>query len=165
MSYVLRWALYTIISLCLFHTTASAQLSSPQVGWQAELVTDISHDVGGTATIVDEDTLRIDNFTYDGGGSAVYFYLATVENDTAFENGLRIGTLLSDIVFDGNQGPLLVDLPVGETLEGYHGFSVWCEARASNFGSGTFVPGIVPEPGTACLAVVGALGFFTRRRR
>ena len=46
---------------------------TPGVGYQASLST-ISHDVSGTVTILDADTLLVENFTYDGlGPSAIVF--------------------------------------------------------------------------------------------
>ena len=36
--------------------------------------------------------------------------------------------------------PLFVDLPAGETLDGWNAVSVWCAEFRVNFGSGTFAP-------------------------
>jgi len=158
-------SLFSICLLTVLPASVFGALVSPQVGSQAFLLNDLSHNVSGTVTIVDDDTVRVDNFTYDGGGGAVYFYLGAIETDFAFETGLRIGSLLSDIVFDGTQGPLFVDLPTGQTLEGFQAFSVWCEARAVNFGSGTFLPVAVPEPAALGLVAWGALCLLRYRRR
>lgn len=119
-------------------TAARAQLTSPQIGWQADLST-IAHDVSGTVTILDEDTLSISDFTYNGGGLSVYFYLGATNTQAAFESGLRIGPQLLGMPFGGTEAPWPIDLPAGETLEGYHGIAVWCVDVNQNFGSGTFV--------------------------
>jgi Electron transfer DM13 len=116
---------------------ALADLTSPQVGWQANL-SDNEEDVSGTVTIVDDNTIQVDNFTYAGGGISVYFYLGTSESTSAFSSGLKIGDQLVGTVFDGTQAPLVIDLPTGNTLEGYNAISVWCEVAHVNFGSGTF---------------------------
>lgn len=152
-------------TVAVVQSSTCAQLISPQIGWQADLVNELSHDVSGTVTILDKDTVRVDDFTYNGGGGAVYFYLGTIETDAAFVAGLRLEPLLSGSVFDGTQDPLVVDLPLGETLEGFHAFSVWCEAREANFGSGTFQPVIVPEPASLILITIGSLFLTIRRRR
>lgn len=127
------------LSLIVLGTAfAEAQLTSPQIGWQAELST-VAHKVSGTVNIVDEDTLRFDDFTYDGGGLSVFFYLGTEDSRTAFSAGLSIGEELLGMVFDGTQDDFFVDLPEGKTLEGYHAISVWCVTAGANFGSGTFM--------------------------
>lgn len=117
--------------------SGQAQLTSPQVGWQAEL-NGMFHNVSGTVTILDEDTVEVDDFTYDGGGISVYLYLGADESHASFVSGLGIGPQLVGTMFDGTQDPLVIDLPEGETLEGYNAISVWCVAVTASFGSGTF---------------------------
>ena len=68
------------------HVPVHAGLISPEVGWQAELAT-LFHDVSGTVTIVDDDTVRVDDFVFDGGGPLVFFYLGTSNTDMSFESG------------------------------------------------------------------------------
>jgi hypothetical protein len=129
-----------LISFPLIATsTASAQLTSPKVGWTANLST-LAHDVSGSVTIVDEDTVRVDDFTYDGGGIVVKFYLGLSDAQPAFINGLPIGEDLFGTSYDGTQEAFTVDLPQGETVEGFNAISVWCVAAGANFGSGTFLP-------------------------
>ncbi len=124
----------------MFSTSTAAvqaELTSPKVGWRAELST-IEEDVSGSVAIVDEDTVRIDDFTYNGGGISVYFYLGSSDTASAFRSGLRIGPQLLGTTFDGSQAPLIIDLPAGETLEGWQAISVWCEVAGVSFGSGEF---------------------------
>jgi hypothetical protein len=102
------------------------------------VLSNLFHNVGGVVTVVDDDTFRVDDFTFDGGGPAVYFYLATGDTDAEFAAGLPIMPLLSGNVFDGTQGPLFYDLPAGETFNDYNAISVWCAQFGVNFGSGTF---------------------------
>ncbi|MCA9103712.1 MAG: DM13 domain-containing protein [Planctomycetales bacterium] len=139
-----------------------AGVMSPMVGWQAELNT-FAHDVTGTVTILDEDTVVVEDFTYDGQGLAVYFYLATEDTKDAFIDGLSIGPPLLGTLYKGNEGPLVIDLPDGETLDGYHAISVWCVPAQARFGSGTFMP--VPEPTSLGLLLAGTGCLAVRRRR
>jgi Electron transfer DM13 len=130
------WVLVTAVLLAPYATpTAHAAL----IGAQATLST-IAHNVGGTVTVVDENTFRVDDFTYDGGGPLVYFYLGFSETNAGFTSGLEISTLLNGTAYDGTQGPLFFDLPAGETFTGYNAISVWCAQFNANFGSGTFAP-------------------------
>jgi hypothetical protein len=110
-----------------------------RTGWTAELET-YYHGVSGLATIVDADTFRVDDFTYDGGGPAVYFYLGTEQSDQAFYEGLGVGPLLTATIYDHDS--LVIDLD-GTTLDGYNALSVWCEDFNVDFGSGTFVPSLL----------------------
>jgi hypothetical protein len=119
-------------------TPLHGQLTSPQVGWQATLST-LAHNVSGTVTIVDEDTLRVDDFTYDGGGLSVNFYLGTEESRPAFAAGLQVGPQLLGHLYTGGEPPLVIDLRAGETLEGWHAVTVWCVDVGVSFGQGTFV--------------------------
>jgi len=130
------------LTACLA-TPACAELTSPQVGWQAVL-SDIEENVSGTVSILDENTIQVDDFTYNGGGISVYFYLGTSETNSAFSSGLKIGDQLVGTFYDGTQDPLVIDLPGANTLEGYNAISVWCEVAHVNFGSGTFLPVSTP---------------------
>ena len=103
--------------------------AQPQPGWQADLAF-YFHDVSGTVTVVDEDTLQVDDFNYDGGGLSVYFYLATADDHFAFVDGLQIGPQLVHTVFEDAQ--LTIDLPAGETTDQWNAISVWCVTASAN---------------------------------
>lgn len=151
----------TLITIVLA-ATARAQLTSPMIGWQAELRT-LEHNVSGSVTIVDEDTIRVDNFTYDGGGIVVHFYLGETESTPSFSSGVSIGPDLRGTSFDGSQEPIVYDLPVGQTLEGLTAISVWCVAAHVNFGSGTFVAPSFPDGDFNRDGVVDAADYTTWR--
>jgi len=129
-------AIAVILAFNALAGSAHAELTMPQIGWRAELNGQF-HNVGGAVTIVDDDTVRVDDFTYDGGGPLVYFYLGASDSYNSFLTGLSIGPLLTG-EFDGSQAPLVIDLPSGQTLEGMNAISVWCAEFNVNFGSGTF---------------------------
>jgi hypothetical protein len=114
---------------------ASVGWGYDRAGWEAQLST-FSHDVAGTVRIVDEDTLEIEGFTYDGDGPGVYFYLGEDNSAASFGAGLGVGPLLTGTVY--NDDMLTVDLPEGVTLDGYNAVSVWCVDFSVNFGSGEF---------------------------
>jgi hypothetical protein len=162
----MRWNLRTalVTTIAAFAASATqAQLTSPQVGWKAELST-LAHGVSGTVTIVDEDTIQIDDFTYDGGGIVVKFYLGQQDTRASFLSGLAIGSDLKGHAFNGSQQPLVVDLPPGQTLEGWHAISVWCVTAGANFGSGTFGATSTVVPGDYNVdGVVDAADYVTWR--
>lgn len=92
------------------------------------------HDVSGTATIVDDCTIEITDFTYDGTGIDVRIYAGVGGN---YHNGFAISPdLLAPQPYDG--ATLTVQLPVDRTLDEVDGLSVWCVAVGSSFGDGLF---------------------------
>jgi hypothetical protein len=115
---------------------SSAFAKYPRVGYEAYLKT-IFHNVSGKVTIVDTNTLAVENFTYDGVGPSVYFYLGTEISDVAFANGLRILPLLTGTAY--NNSKLVLNLTGPSTLDNYNAISVWCEDFHVDFGSGVFL--------------------------
>ena len=124
-----------LVAVCV--SPANAQLTSPQIGWEAKLST-LSHNVSGTVSVLDPNTLLFNDFTFDGGGLSIFFYLGAEDSQSAFTSGLPIGVELLGSVFDGTQEPFTVDLPSGITMEGWNAISVWCVSVGANFGSGSF---------------------------
>ena len=105
-----------------------------KVGHSAELSTR-SHDVGGIATIVDDCTIRIDMFEFDGAGINVQIYGGLAGN---YEQGFSMSEdLRRDTPYSGES--LIVQLPEGLDLDDLDGISVWCVPAGADFGSGQFV--------------------------
>ncbi|MEM7136324.1 MAG: DM13 domain-containing protein [Myxococcota bacterium] len=105
----------------------------PSIGQTATLIR-FAHDVGGTATIIDDCTVQIDDFTFDGLGIDVRFYGGL---DGDYDNGFsmsedlrRVGGYAGETVF--------AQLPEGRTLNDLNGISVWCVPVAQTFGDGLF---------------------------
>ncbi len=106
-------------------------------GWVADFYPG-SHDVDGTVTIIDAETLYVERFHYDGGGPAVYFYLGAEDSTPSFADGLRLLPLLTGTMYSDDD--LCVTLPEGESLDGYNAISVWCDAVGVSFSSASFEP-------------------------
>lgn len=105
----------------------------PRVGQVAELQ-DFFHGVGGTAEILDDCTIEIRDFTYDGTGIDVLLY-GGLGGD--YDNGFGIGDQL--IKAGGYAGDTLTfTLPQGRTFDDLDGVSVWCVTVGVDFGSGMF---------------------------
>lgn len=105
------------------------------VGWVASLTTN-SHNVSGQATIVDDCTIRIDNFNYDGGGLPDVFVYAGLNGDYA------AGFAVSDNLYgmSHTDETLTLTLPQIRTMDDLNGISVWCVQARVDFGSGMFAP-------------------------
>jgi len=115
-------------------TTTSAS-SNPLVGTTASF-RNFTHGIGGTMTLVDDRTIQITNFTYDGGGPAVYFYLGTDGGYSPSQGGRQIGPKLNGRIYDNET--ITLTLPADVTLNDFNGISVWCELFFVNFGDATF---------------------------
>ena len=109
-------------------------LTHPTVGHVAELST-IFHGVQGTATIVNDCTIRIDDFFFDGNGIDVRIY-AGLGGD--YDGGFAITGDLFNFPTGYNGATVYAVLPEGRTLDDLDGISVWCVTAKVDFGSGTF---------------------------
>lgn len=109
-----------------------------KVGWVANLTT-FAHNVSGQAKIVDDCTIRIDNFNYDGGGLPEVYAVAGLDGDYAG------GFYISDNLYGTphTDETLTLTLPQSRTLDELNGISVWCIEVQADFGSGMFTP---PQP-------------------
>lgn len=96
-----------------------------------------AHNVSGKATIIDDCTIEITQFSYDGGGPDVYFYGAKnhqYANDEAFS----IGQQINGQIFDN--ASIIIKLPQNKSLDDLNGLSVWCVDFSANFGQMGFTP-------------------------
>ena len=115
--------------------TSSSATSNPLVGTTATF-SNFTHNIGGTMTLVDDRTIRITNFTYDGGGPAVYFYIGTDGGYSPSRGGRQIGSMLNGRSY--NNETITLTLPADVTLDAFNGISVWCELFFVSFGEATF---------------------------
>ena len=151
-----------------------------RVGYEAGLRRR-AHNVSGTARIVDDCTIAIDEFFYDGQGVDVRVYGFTSQQ---FDGGVSLSEDLRRDTPDENE-TLTVTLPDGVTLDDVQVISIWCVPVATSFGDGEFVePGSAQPMDAGCpagagksvgadvgldfmtvLAAVGALWRLHRRQR
>jgi len=97
----------------------------------------LAHNVSGTATIIDDCTIEVTSFTYDGGGPSVYFY-AGIDHQYSASTAFPIGSQLNGQVYNGET--IEVTLPNGKTFDDLTGLSVWCADFNADFGNMTFTP-------------------------
>jgi cytochrome c len=113
-------------------TGTTCASTHPKIGQTAELST-FAHRVSGTAEIVDDCTVVINNFNFDGQGIVVEVYGGI---DGNYKNGFPI----SDNIFGQpyTNGTLEIKLPETVTLDDFNGISIWCTAVGVSFGDGLF---------------------------
>ena len=99
-----------------------------------------SHAVSGTVFIVDDSTLLIKNFNYDGTAPDAFFYVGT--SGSPSESGTKLeypegqpNAILG--AFNG-QSDVTVKLPSSLRAQDLRWLSVWCRAFDVNFGEVTF---------------------------
>lgn len=106
----------------------------PYVGRQASFTTRF-HNVSGTLTVLDDCTLEVQNFNYDGQGPAVYFYAATDRLYSAAD-AFIMGSRLNGQVYVNDT--VRLTLPEGKTLDDLNSISVWCAEVEADFGDAFF---------------------------
>ncbi|MFC1572923.1 DM13 domain-containing protein [Candidatus Eisenbacteria bacterium] len=126
--------LLAVFIAMVFGQASWAQELYQRAAWTADIPPG-PHSVEALVTVVDERTLQVEHFTYDGTAPLVYFYLGESNENEAFENGLQLEPLL-DRAYDDES--MTLNLPEGETLDGYNAISVWCAEFSVNFGSASF---------------------------
>ncbi len=104
----------------------------PLVGTSSTF-SDLAHDISGRLTVIDDRTLEVSNFFYDGGGVTVFFYTGTDGDyrDPAAGAG-PIGSQLNGRRFSGET--IRLTIPDNLTLDDFNGISVWCVPFSANFG-------------------------------
>jgi hypothetical protein len=122
-----------LLSLGLAGPASAAECGSShaKVGWEAKLVTH-HHGVTGTVKIVDDCTLRVENFSYDGKGVDVRLVTA---NNEKFKKHVK---LTDDLHGKGAYDKVTFDvkLPEGMNLDDVDYVSFWCVAFAVSFADG-----------------------------
>lgn len=89
-----------------------------------------AHGVEGNIEVVDDCTIRINNFTFDGGGIDVRIFGSDSGDFTA--DGFAISNDIFGTAYDNET--LEVPLPEGVSLDDINHLSVWCVAAGQNFG-------------------------------
>ena len=84
----------------------------------------------------DDCTIRLDDFSFDGGGIDVRI-LGGVDGTFSAPVGIPLTINLVGNSF--SDGSAEFKLPTGVTLDQFDGLSVWCIPVGFNFGSGQFM--------------------------
>ncbi len=140
-----------LAAIALLSTSALAQ-NYPRAGFTAQLST-LAHGVSGRVTIVDADTLRVDNFNFDGLAIQAFFRVAPNISEGSFATGLQITPSVPNTPFVN--ATLTLNLPAGTNLDNYNAVSFWCAPAGFSFGKGTFGQA---QPQTYCTGKLNSVG-------
>jgi len=105
----------------------------PRIGKVAVLSNSATYGIRGRATIIDEHTIRLEDFNYNGGGPDVRVYLG-MDND--FINGAVISGTISGTVFQ--DATMDLTIPDGYPLSEFNAISIWCTLFSISFSDGIF---------------------------
>jgi hypothetical protein len=124
------------IPIMTMSNSGSCNKLSPKIGQIAVLSTK-SHGVSGKARVVDDCTIEITNFTYDGGGLPdVFVYGGKARN---YAVGFPIGPNL----FGKAQANATIVLTLKDKeLDNLDGISIWCVRAGVSFGDGVFAASV-----------------------
>jgi cytochrome c len=109
----------------------------PNIGQTTELVprtpSAASYGVSGTATIIDDCTIRLSNFSYNGRGIRVLLYggVNGIYNLALNNTDLRRTPAYVNETLD-------ITIENGFTLDNFNGVSIWCVGISQSFGDGIF---------------------------
>ncbi len=106
----------------------------PSVGKTLEFST-LQHDVSGTATIIDNCSIQITNFNYDGRGIVVQVY-SGIDGRFRGNAGMAISPDLVGPAY--SNATLDITLPDDLTLDDFNSLSIWCVEVGVSFGDGIF---------------------------
>ena len=106
----------------------------PLVGQIVSLST-LQHQVAGDVRVVDNCTLEVTDFVYDGQGPRVFFFGA-LDSQYSSADSFVIGPRLNGRPYNGET--LTLTLPDGMTLDDMNSISVWCADFRIDFGSAVF---------------------------
>ncbi len=93
--------------------------------------------MSGRAKIIDDCTIKITGFNYDGGGPDVILYGA-IDHDYEGTNAFLIGQHLHGIVY--HNAEFIVRLPNSKSLDDLNTMSVWCVDFNADSGNVEFTP-------------------------
>jgi hypothetical protein len=119
----------------LMKAQIDCQKSHALVGRTFELVSR-AHEVSGTVRLLDDCTLLISNFNFDGKGRLVEVY---VGQDGDFAQGSSISKDLYRPTQAYESAELLIRLPQGQTFDDFNSLSIWCTEVGVSFGDVVFI--------------------------
>lgn len=124
-------------------STGSSNCTSDHanVGLSASL-TSRFHGVSGVATIVDDCTIQLTQFNYDGGGIDVHVYAGTDLQFLPSSGGFSLKSGLLGTAY--NNGTLTITLADGVSLNDFDSISIWCVPVGQSFGDVDLVSFSVP---------------------
>ena len=131
----MRWMMLGLLGACTVGTGDGVVQDDevPMAGWTAQIAT-LAHDTSGTAVLVDDTTLEVRDFTFDGGGIDARLFL--VVDGAPFFRDFELTDNLVGTPFEGET--LTLQVPEDATPGTWDAISLWCIPAGAAFGTCTF---------------------------
>ncbi|MDO6445416.1 DM13 domain-containing protein [Colwellia sp. 1_MG-2023] len=97
----------------------------------------LAHGVSGRAEIIDNCTIKVTEFYYDGRGPKVNFYVGQ-DHDYTSDNAFAISREINGPSYENAEFTLR--LPNDKSLDDFNTLSVWCVEFSASFGQLQFTP-------------------------
>ncbi|KAL4706946.1 hypothetical protein ACJJTC_005215 [Scirpophaga incertulas] len=125
-----------------------ARRPEPYYGRLIGRLTQYAHGIRGTVYAVDESTVYVRGFAYDGTGPDAYFWMGDTPQPSP--EGILVPypedyiTRDPPILMAHSNSDILLRLPGGKRLKDIKWISVWCRRFTVNFGDVFIPPGLDP---------------------
>ncbi|XP_063369261.1 protein Skeletor, isoforms B/C isoform X2 [Cydia amplana] len=137
-----------LVLLALYAVPASARRAEPYYGRPIGRLNQYAHGIRGQVYAVDESTVFVRGFAYDGTGPDAYFWVGDTPQPSP--EGVPIPypedytTRDPPILTAHTNTDILLRLPGGKRLKDIKWLSVWCRRFTVNFGDVFIPPGLDP---------------------
>ncbi len=99
----------------------------------------LSHRVSGIARIVDDCTIQLEDFNFDGGGVDIRVYTGSISSSSGrFEESSNPSISVNLLNQEFVNGNATVRLPAGVNINDIDALSIWCVPFGISFGHGGF---------------------------
>jgi len=112
-------------------STRSCAANSSKIGHTGAFST-LAHNVSGRATVIDNCTLEINMFNFDGAAPNVRFY-AAVNANFSDSDAFGIGERIDGRTYSNET--IILELPAGKFVDDFDSLSVWCIDFGADFGN------------------------------
>ncbi|XP_050357466.1 protein Skeletor, isoforms B/C isoform X1 [Nymphalis io] len=139
---------YVFVLLILNAGLSASRRPEPYYGRVIGRLTQYAHGIRGTVYAVDESTVFVRGFAYDGTGPDAYFWVGDTPQPSPE------GTLVPypedyasrdpPVLSAHTNSDILLRLPAGKRLRDIKWISVWCRRFTVNFGDVFLPPGLDP---------------------
>ncbi|XP_035441605.1 protein Skeletor, isoforms B/C isoform X3 [Spodoptera frugiperda] len=139
---------FAVTLLILVADTVTSRRPEPYFGRLIGRLTQYAHGIRGTVYAVDESTVFVRGFAYDGTGPDAYFWVGDTPQPSP--EGILVPypedytTRDPPILSAHSNTDILLKLPGGKRLRDIKWISVWCRRFTVNFGDVFIPPGLDP---------------------